>query len=735
MRLLAALLVLLAVRSARADATPLGRASWTDVPPVIDGKLDEPEWAKAKLERRFVERHPRLRGRPPVRTTFRVLVDRAALYVGVTAYQPPATIRARTLGRDDGAIYRDDAVTLKIDPTLDHRTTIGFATNPLGAKLDYRGIDESDFRVEFDTDWQVAAAATPGGWSAEFRIPWRSLGIDPAFAPERIGFDIARDHSVRNATYDWALLPPPFSPIAASRYGVLEGLGVVAEKERAAGGGGGRYALVPYMLSGFRSEDVGAGRPDQHAVVNAGFDATADWGRARGHFTFNTDFAQVDLDNQVVNLGRFGLFLPEKRPFFLQDLELLSFGVPSKAQMLYSRRIGRDADNHEVPILAGMKVVAQPSERVRVAALQVVTRRGPESPWTLHETARSVLELGGGSNAGVMVAHRQSLEESADHNVVVGVDGGWRGRAVPLLLTTYAMGSLTGRGAPAPAVAAGGKGTGDFADHLAPGVGASLALRHETWQPAISWSYAHPELRADLGFLQRVGVHQGTASLDVVPRFGAHGVEKAVVSGWGGYVASTADRLLDWSAGLASEVDWEKGFWAGASGGYQVETVLDPFTVGRATTIPAGEYKSPFASVYGGTPGNEAWSASGSATASKYYGGFQWASSGYLSWLPSPLFRADLSASYAHIVFDELPSFDSLTLNGRFTLGFTPRLGINLFTGFNLLTDLVQLQSRLRWIYARNSDLFLVTQLDVDDQTGRARYVSMLVKTRFTVGN
>src|SRR6185369_15986504 len=102
----------------------------------------------------------------------------------------------------------------------------------------------------------------------------------------------------------------------------------------------------------------------------------------------------------------------------------------------------------------------------------------------------------------------------------------------------------------------------------------------------------------------------------------------------------------------------------------------------------------------------------GSLGLNRYYDGTQLSGSAYLSWLANASFRGDVSSNWSHITFSDLPSFDSITVNGRFTLGFTPRLGINLFTGFNLLSDLVQLQSRLRWIYADNSDLFLVTQLD-----------------------
>src|SRR5690606_24843051 len=134
--------------------------------------------------------------------------------------------------------------------------------------------------------------------------------------PPEIGLNFSRDHSRRTATYDWSLMPPPFSPIAASLYGRLTGLEVVADLAdddsilRS-------WALQPFATTGFRSTP-GAPRDRRfESLLDAGLDARATFDHVRGHLTVTPDFAQVDLDNQVVNLTRFGLFLPEKRDFFL----------------------------------------------------------------------------------------------------------------------------------------------------------------------------------------------------------------------------------------------------------------------------------------------------------------------------------------------------------------------------------------------------------------------------------
>ena len=416
----------------------------------VDGRLDEGAWEKAEAVEDLVERKPRLRGVPGERTVMLILVDRDALYIGVRCYdRSPNEVRARTLTRDSFAVFSDDAVSVKIDAGHDHRTTLGFVLNPAGARLDYRGLDESSFKSEFDAVWEGAAARTAEGWSAEIRIPFSELGLSKAELPERIGFNLTRDHNRSNATYDWSLSPPPYGPIAASRYGHLVGLdaGRGAQESATPGeakGSGSSWAVAPYLLGGFeRSRPEADAEPENDLLADAGLDAEIRYGaRGRAQLTVNTDFAQVDLDDQVVNLGRFSLFLPEKRDFFLEDAEAFSFGRPESAQAFHSRRIGLDRRS-TVPILAGAKIVDRPAPGLQLGVLDVVTRPAGDLPWTSHLVSRGQLQLGDGSHAGAVVTHRQSLDHGGDRNLVAGFDGALRGTRSPLLVEAFALVSHT----------------------------------------------------------------------------------------------------------------------------------------------------------------------------------------------------------------------------------------------------------------------------------------------------
>ena len=171
---------------------PTMRAVFRDIPPTLDGVINDAFWEGIDGSDVFVERKPRLRMKPLVRTVVKIGYTREHLCVAVLCQDDKTPIGLNSV-RDSFAIFRDDAVSLKIDAALDGRTTLGFATNPTGAMLDYRGINESEFRREFDTLWTVRATTTDDGWSAEFRIPWSSLDINPSSPPEAIGFNVSRD--------------------------------------------------------------------------------------------------------------------------------------------------------------------------------------------------------------------------------------------------------------------------------------------------------------------------------------------------------------------------------------------------------------------------------------------------------------------------------------------------------------------------------------------------------------
>ena len=722
---LALTLILLGAAGAKADQRPSLNAQWTEKAPLIDGVLDDEAWATAPVSSGFVERKPTLRATPPDATELRVLFDAEALYIGLRCHDAQADkIIANVKTRDTTAMFADDAISVKLDIKSDKRTTIGFAMNPAGARLDYLGINEGGFRLEFDVIWQGATSQDEGGWSAEFRLPWSSLELDPSEAPARVGLNISRDHPRRNATYDWSIMPPPFTPVSASLYGDLLGLDELSRRLEASGEGPGvlkDWHVTAYGLGGFRHEaaDEDATQATLYdPIYNGGLDATFDFGRAKIDLTLNTDFAQVDLDNRIVNLGRFGLFLPEKRDFFLSNMALFQFGFGGSYQLLHTRRIGLHA-GEEVPIIEGLKLSARATESLQMSLLHVTSLETEELPTTSHGVFRAQYELGGGSNIGVMVTHRQSMSELSDHNLVVGLDGAWRGSGTPMLVESFAALSLDSEGGEASAESMGAL------------VGAKAVWRGELVRPELTYLYVHPDFQADLGFIRRRAIQSLQGQFLVEPRPAQMGLEKMQLYVNAHLVGDESfTSLLDWSTGAGVRLFGASGYSGKLQVGFGAESVDEAFDVGMKTIAP-GRYESLKLHLSMTTPSNAPLRGSPFVEIGDYYGGSITTAGLGLDFRPMQALRFSGEFRYDHASFDEGGDFDSIVINGAANADFMTDLGLKVQVGWSHLDSRVQLQTRLRWTYLPGSDVFLVYQADLDTELDTLAFQSLQLKLTF----
>ncbi len=701
---------------------PVAVARPADEPLKIDGVLDDAAWTRASKNRGFIERKPVLRGKPPVDTWFAVLFDRRALYIGVWCGDDSKDIRARTTTRDSFQVFADDALSVKLDPTHDHRTTVGLVINPAGGRLDYRGVNEKDFRREFDTIWKGKAKIVKGGWSAEFAIPWTSLGIDPKQPPKRIGLNFSRDHPRRNATYDWALMPPPYRPVSASLYGHLDGLDKLATLPDEATGTspaaeaaarsatrGSKWAVIPYLLGGFRDEGSGF-----DLEYNAGIDVIAPLGDWRARLTVNTDFAQVDVDDQVLNLTRFGLFMPEKREFFVRDVDLFSFGRSGSAQGFYSRKIGLDASWNRVPILAGTKVVGH-SGPTQHGLIAMATGR-PGDLRAIQGVYRPLYRFESGSTIGGLITGQVPANSDGSGmestNATVGVDATLRGRENPLLVEAFAIGSSD----------QGKKGYVGALDATWRG----LLLR-----PRLGLATYSRDFQSDLGFFLRTAIHQGAAGLAYEPRFKGD-LEKLTFDNSVSTILDFSGKVLDTVAANSTTLTWKSGYWIGVHGDYSAITAQSDFDLGDGTTVPAGEYTNARAGLAVGTPGVQNIAFSMTLRGRQFFGGTMLQATPSLTVRPGGLLRFEVYANLQKVTIDNLNAdFTSVLVNGRAAIGFSPELNLDLYAGWNRIRDAIPVQARLRWTWRRASDLFVVYQANLDDHDFGVGFQSLLAKITF----
>ncbi len=304
------------------------RATFTTTPPSIDGKLDDAVWALADATEAFTQKFPD-DGRPPTeRTRLRVLYDHDAIYVAFDCVQLRAPVIQRLTRRDRQV--EADWVEIDLGTRRDRKTAFQFQVNASGTLLDAVRFNDTDSSTDWDENWDAKTALTDHGWSAEIVIPLRILRFD-SLAEQSWDLEARRYVSEREETDEWAYIPRSEAG-EVSHYGKLEGL----RDLRA----GSPLELRPFVLGRVRRRDPGGTQLDSGTDLAASAGLDLKWHATQAltlDATFNPDFAQVEADQLVLNLTKFETYYPEKRPFFLEGIDL--FTTPR--QLLYTRRIGR----------------------------------------------------------------------------------------------------------------------------------------------------------------------------------------------------------------------------------------------------------------------------------------------------------------------------------------------------------------------------------------------------------
>jgi uncharacterized protein DUF5916 len=681
----------------------------------IDGHLDESAWREAVPSGGFVERRPVTGATPPVATEVRVLYDDEAVYVGVTmALMPDETPRAFVMTRDDDSIWDDDAVTVKFDVARDRRSTVGFAVNPAGAQLDFLALDGGrSFRLEYDASWECGTSVTASEWVAELRLPFVALGLSASSRARILGLQVSRDHSAARATYDWSAMPPEFGPFSARHYGALEGVRTSS--------GGRPLTLVPYVLfsdpatSGAQVRGFQAGG-DLHFRLAPDF-----W----SELTLLTDFAQADIDDQVTNLSRFPLQLPEKRQFFLSGLDAFDFGHPqtSSAQLFFSRRIGLDDQGRQVPILGGMKHYGRLGP-VTVGVLDVVTLATADLPAANWAVARVSNEVAPGIEVGAIGTLRQDASSlgtaddpgvSVPTNVAGGVDGAIEAADGRLQMQGFAAGSS------GPSDGAAGR--------------LNVAWKGVHLQPALTGLLVSDDFDPALGFVRRSGVTILQLDMPYVIRAPTTWLDEV---GWNTGASIIASDEIDTVLGRNVDPD----FWVTLRSGWSLDlgaeftedVVEDEFELVPGIRIQPRTYQGGdgFASLSSPASQNPAASLL-YVTGNALYDGWFHKWKGSFSVSLTGHFRFAAGAEIWSISLPGEKTFWTETVNAHATVAVSTTLFTDVIVGGNSVERTGVAYLRVRWRYRPGSDVFLVYREDLSlhGQVTSERSLVLKVSARF----
>ena len=358
--------ILAALCPAHAFATgeaPRVRAVRTETPPVIDGRLDDAVWSEGGLANDLREVTP-IEGRvPDDATEIRVLYDRDHLYLGVRLYdRDPGDITINKLERD-ADMQSEDSISFVFDTLLDRRNGYFLQVSAAGLRRDALVEGGRNFIPEWDGIWFAKAHVDEQGWTLELALPFKTVSFDPT--KSEWGFNANRRLRHLDQEHRWSNPSQDYSTIDVANAGIIYGLQDLEQ--------GWGLDVKPALPLVYTSEEDNSGdRGDKDLQARPGGDVFYKLTPSlTGVLTFNTDFSEAPADDLRDNLTRFALFFPETRDFFLQDAGIFEFGGLTEENGLpfFSRRIGLTSDE-DVNLRRGAKLTGKVG-RWNVGALAV----------------------------------------------------------------------------------------------------------------------------------------------------------------------------------------------------------------------------------------------------------------------------------------------------------------------------------------------------------------------------
>ncbi len=375
----------------------------------IDGVLQEAVWQKAARIPFLIQREPRQNTPASERTEVLIFYDEDYLYIGVKCYdsQPDRIVAYNMLY--DFNLREDDYVEVLIDPFNDRRNAYAFAVNPNGAKKDGLVVNNSErLYDEWDGIWYAAAKRDSRGWYVEMAIPFKTLSYKPG---EKVwGFNIRRYIKRKMEEDRWA---SPFLDVyfyKVSKAGFLAGIEGLRQ--------GKGIDIRPYGLVGAERVEEGA---SEELEFKSGLDVFYNITPSlKLSLTYNTDFAETEVDARRINLTRFPLFFPEKRRFFLEGSDIFKFTGQRRETFIpfYSRRIGL-LEGEQIPILGGVKLTGRYGN-YNIGILDIHTRDYRDIPGRNFFVARITRNLLEESIVGLICTYGNPTSDY--RNAVFGFD-------------------------------------------------------------------------------------------------------------------------------------------------------------------------------------------------------------------------------------------------------------------------------------------------------------------------
>ena len=701
----------LEARQLTANGAPITLALRVGEAPLVDGDvLSDAAYEDARVATGFVQNRP-FDGQPASeRTEVRIVHTEDTLYFGIVCYtDDPATIIAAD-SRRDSDLTETDSFRIILDTYHDGLNGFVFGTNPAGVEYDGQLTNEGQgsgrfggggsgrpsnnrqqrgsgggLNVNWDGVWQVATSVTDIGWSAEIAIPFRTLRYPPVDV-QTWGMNFQRNIRFSNEQAYWSPLPRQYTLNRLTLAGELQGLRVPAQRN---------LQLMPYALGDAayssetaqtaRSGDVGV---DLKYSISPSMTLDA---------TYNTDFAQVEVDDEQVNLDRFTLFFPEKRPFFLENAGLFSVGQSGAVDIFFSRRIGLGEYGEQIPIHGGGRLSGKVGNNTNIGFLNMQTGAvgSTGTPQQNFTVGRVRQDLANRSNVGVMFVNRQAsgaLAGDQDYNRTYALDGRW-GIGEGGTVAGFASGTDT-PGAP-------GENNHAYA----------FSAQHQSERVRLSLGFTEvaPNFNPEVGFLARRSYRRMNASVFTTLRpddfLGVHEFRPHV----------SHNTVFDFDTGLQetqfthidNHLEWRNGYEIHTGMNVTREGVFEPFEIFPGVMVPPGRYDHSEAQIAGNTNLGAPVSANFNTIVGGLFGGKRVTITPSIAARAGETFNAMLEWSYNDL---ELPGghFSTNLIRLRTSYSFTTRMFLQALVQYNDRANLWSSNLRFGLLSDANTGLFVV---------------------------
>jgi hypothetical protein len=660
----------------------------------LDGRLDEAVYASVPPIDGFIQQVP-VEGVPATEPTeVWIFFDEHTLYISARCFDSqPDRMAANELRRDNNNILSvNDNFSVTLDTFYDQRNAVFFQTNPIGALRDQAVVD-GVFNVNWNAVWDVRTTRDDRGYTVEMAIPFKSLRYR-APGPQTWGINIRRQVKSKNEMSMLTRVPQSYGGNGVAQMAVAATLVGVETPAQSL-----NLEFKPYAASSLTTDRAARVPFENDLNADAGIDVKYGLTRSlTADFTVNTDFAQVEEDQQQVNLTRFNLFFPEKRDFFLEGQGIFDFGGISgqRAQGLnpivfFSRRIGLSA-GQAVPVIAGGRVTGK-AGRFDVGALTITTGDKPsagavQTTFSAVRMRRNILRR---SSIGVITTGRWPASSGQDQNTTAGADADLRFFDNVQANLYWVRTASPGR-------------PGDDASHRTRFLYDGDRYGFEVDRVVVGSSF-NPEV----GFVRRTDfalnalmarfsprLRRGRAirmltwqgNLEYVTDAGSSVLEDRIVTGRFGVEFNSSDRVVVLLARQYERLPIDFAISPGVvvpAGGYAYELMEATYTLGQQRRV----------------------SGSLAAAHGSFYGG-QRTSAGYSGRLGvSTHFTVEpvITLNWVTLPYGE---FTAHLAGARVSVTPTARLGFSALSQFNPAARTATSSMRMRWEYVPGSELFLV---------------------------